>query len=151
MATLELWVNEVVSSSVKWTEVGVEPQLDTQNQPTQYIYTTGRRETSDVYGFTNSGHTVETITSVFLYVYSQTVATSDFTTTINSTDVGLVPTTTWNWANVNVSSILTTWAAIDAATLYFVRANTTNLSNIDAAYLYVTYVGLEVKAYVTHQ
>ena len=151
MATLELWVNEVVSSSVKWTEVGAVPQLDTQNQPTQYIYTTGRRDTSDVYGFTDSGHTTESITSVFLYVYSETVATSDFTTTINATNTGLTPATTWGWTNVDVSSILTTWAGIDAATLVFQHANTTNLSNIDAAYLYVTYVGLEVKAYVTHQ
>ena len=150
MATLELYVNNEDSTGA-WTTVGSAPYLGIQDQPTNYIYSTTRNSNSGVYSFTNSGKTSETITSVYLYIYAYGVASSNFTTILNATNTGLGCPTSWGWVNVNVSSILTTWAEIDAVTMYFDRPNTTNNAGVDAAYLYVTYVPFVPIVYITHQ
>lgn len=138
MADVSLYVNQITNETTKWTEVGVAPYLDTQNQPTSYIYTTGRNDTSDTYGFADSAD-LGTITSVLLYVYCQSVATSDFTAYVNATQYSINPGTTWAWKSVNVTATLSTWTLVNAATVYFQHANTGNRSDIDCAYLFVTY------------
>ncbi|MBZ9577874.1 hypothetical protein KJA13_02450 [Patescibacteria group bacterium] len=135
--TLSLYVNTEVSVGV-WTTAGTVPYLNAQDQPTNYIYSIGRNSDSGVYGFADTAQT-GTINSVYLYIYAYGVASTNFTTYINSTDTGLGPPTSWGWVSVNVSTILTTWDAINAATCYFDRPNTTDNAGVDAAYFYVDY------------
>lgn len=137
MATIQLWINEIISS-VGWTRQGSVPYLDAQDQPTNYIYSTSRNTNSDVFGFTNtllSG----TINSVLLYVYAYGVNSSNFSTYLSDNNVGLGPPTSWGWVYVDVSSILDTWEKINSASIYFDRPNTTNNAGVDAAYLLVDY------------
>src|SRR3972149_11387784 len=136
MAQALLYVNSYTAGA--WTVTGVSPYLDTQNQPTSYTYSTSRNVDSGVFGFEDSAD-LGTITSVTLYIYAVGVASTNFTTFVNSTDTGLGPPASWGWVNVDVSSILTTWTAVNAATCYFDRPNTTNSASVDCAYLLVEY------------
>ena len=52
MSTLSLYINEIVSAG-SWTQVGVSPYLNVQDQPTSYIHSNSRNANSDVYGFTD--------------------------------------------------------------------------------------------------
>ena len=136
---LSLYVDSFDLSSDLWTDVGASPYLTAQDEPTNYIYSDSRNKDSGYYGFANTS-TVGTINSVYLYIYAYGVSTADFDVLLNDTDTGLGPPAgAWQWVNVDVSSILTTWDAINAATLYFDRPNTTNEAGVDAAYLYVDY------------
>lgn len=138
MATIQLWVNEVVSSG-SWSQTGTTPWLDTQNQPTSYIYSTGRNSNSSVFGFANSSD-LGTITKVELYIYAQSASSSNFESIVNSTGTGLGPPATWGWVSVDVTAIVgTTWTGVNAATVYFDRPNTDVQTSVDAAYLLVTY------------
>jgi len=139
MADLQLWVASEQSTGA-WNTTGSTPYLDAQDQPTNYIYSTGRNADSGVYLFDTTSET-GTITSVTLYIYAYGVASSNFTSILSGSDTGLGPPASWGWVNVDVSSILTTWAQINAATIYFDRPNTTNDAGVDAAYLYVVYQG----------
>ena len=139
MATLQLWVDNEDSSG-SWTTAGTTPYLDAQDQPTNYIYSTARNQNSGVYSFESTAQ-AGTITSVYLYIYAYGVSGSDFTTYVNATNTGLGPPAAWGWVNVDVSAVLTSWDAINAATIYFDRPNTENDAGVDAAYLYVTYEG----------
>ena len=139
MSTLQLWVDNEDSTGA-WTTAGTAPYLDAQDQPTNYIHDTDRNHDSGVYSFESTTET-GTINSVTLYIYAYGVSSSDFTTFVGATDTGLGPPTSWGWVNVDVSSILTTWAQINAATIYFDRVNTTNDAGVDAAYLYIDYAG----------
>jgi len=134
-----LYVNSVVTPGA-WDTIGSSPYLDAQDEPTNYISDNGRNNNSDIFGFEDAGQTDEVINSVTLYIYAYGVASSNFSTFINATDTGLGPPASWGWVSVDVSAILTTWAEINAATIYFDRGNTTNEAGVDAAYLYVDYI-----------
>ena len=135
-ATLSLYVDSL--DSAVWTTVGVSPYLDIQDQPTNYIHSVGRNTGSGEYGFTDTVVT-GTINSVTLYIYAYGVASTNFTTFLNATPTGLGPPASWGWVNVDVSTILTTWDAINAATVSFDRPNTKDDAGVDTAYLYVDY------------
>ena len=138
MSQVSLYVNEIVSAG-SWTQVGTTPYLDTQNYPTSYIHSNSRNANSDVYGFTNSSD-LGTINWVKLWVYCQHGGDiADFATIINSTDVGLTPGVALGWVSVDISAVLTTWDAINAATMYFDKPNTANDPKVDAAYIQVDY------------
>lgn len=134
--TLSLYVNSLDIAA--WTTAGVSPYLDVQDQPTNYIYSVKRNTDSGNYGFTDTAVT-GTINSVTLYIYAYGVASTDFTAFLSGTSTDLGPSTSWGWVNVDVSAILTTWDAINAATIYFDKSNTTNNAGVDTAYLYVDY------------
>ena len=134
--TLSLYVNSLDVAA--WTTVGASPYLDVQDQPTNYIHSVGRNTNSGNYGFTDTAVT-GTINSVVLYVYAYGAAPTNFTTFLSGTPTGLGPPTNWGWVNVDVSTILTTWDVINAATVYFDRPNTKNNAGVDTAYLYVDY------------
>jgi len=137
-ATEDLYVDSFDAVDDGWTKVGTSPYLDTQNQPTDYIYSAGRNKNSGNYGFTNSSGS-GTINSVTLYIYAYGVASADFTTLLSGTDTGLGPPTSWGWVSVDVSTILDTWTKINDATVLFDRPNATNEAGVDAAYLLVDY------------
>jgi hypothetical protein len=137
--TLSLYVDSFDAVDNNWTNVGASPYLDAQDQPTNYIHSTARNKNSGNYGFANTSQT-GTINSVYLYIYAYGVTTTDFTTLLSGTDTGLGPPAgSFAWVNVDVSAILTTWDAINAATILFDRPNTANDAGVDAAYLYVDY------------
>lgn len=139
MAYVDLYVNEIVSAGA-WTPVGTTPYLNAQDQPTNYIHSNSRNANSDVFGFQDSSD-LGTITKVELFIYAQQGgAGDDFTTIVNSTDTLLGPPATWGWVSVDVTSIVgTTWAGVNAATMYFDKPNTPNDPAVDCAYLRVTY------------
>lgn len=143
-----LYVNGIATST-GWTRVGTSPYLGTQNQPTDYIYSVSRNANSDTFNFADSSD-LGTINSVTLYIYAYGVAETNFDTFINSTNTGLGPPTSWGWVSVDVSSILTTWAEINAATMYFDRANTADNAGVDCAYLLVNYTPPERRIFITH-
>ena len=139
MAQLQLWVDNEDSTGA-WTTVGSAPYLSAQDQPSNYIHSNSRNANSGVFSFPASGKSTETINSVTLYVYCvHGGATSDFEAYIGATATGLNPGASWGWVSIDVSSILTTWAQIDAATVYFDKPNTTNDPSVDACYLLVDY------------
>jgi hypothetical protein len=138
MTDLFLWVDSEDSTGA-WDTIGSPPYLGAQDQPSNYIEDNDRNNDSGVFSFPASGKTSETINSVTLYMYAFAVAAADFEAILGVTPTGLNPPTSWGWVNIDVSSILTTWAQIDAATVFFDRSNTTNLAGVDACYLLVDY------------
>jgi len=136
---LSLYVDGFDASENNWTNVGASPYLTAQDQPTNYIYSNGRNKNSGNYSFANTS-TIGIINSVYLYIYAYGVATNDFEAVLSGVGTGLGPPAgSWQWVSVDVSSILTTWDAINAATVLFDRPNTDNEAGVDAAYLYVDY------------
>lgn len=140
MVTVELWVNAFDASSDTWTKVGVSPYLDAQDEPSNYVYSAGRNTNCGLFTFQQRAGT-ETINSVTLYIYAYGVATSDFECYLSGVATGLGPPAGgWTWRSIDVSSILTTWTQINAATLLLDRPNTKNEAGCDAAYLLIDYV-----------
>ena len=135
-----LWVNGLGPEESGWSTVGSTPYLDSQDQPSNYIYSTARNRNHGNFTFTDSSIGTGTINSVNLYVYCQSVSSGDFATYLNGSNTGLTPPSSWGWTNVDVSSILTSWSIIDSAYILFDRINTRNRSDVDGAYLYVDYV-----------
>lgn len=137
MAYVDLYVDKITVTT-GWTRVGTTPYLNTQNQPTSYIWSAARNANSDTFGFASSAD-LGTITNVTLYIYAQGVASTNFDTYLDGVAVGLGPPASWSWVNHDVTSALPTWADVNAAVIYFDRPSTTQQSNVDAAYLRVTY------------
>lgn len=151
MATETLYVNSFDQSADGWDKTGASPYLGVQDQPTNYVSDNDRNNNCGYFGFATSSET-GTINSVTLYMYAYGVAAADFEALINDTSTGLNPPTSWGWVNVDVSSLLTTWGAINAATLLLDRSNTTNDAGCDCAYLEIDYdPPAAVEVYVTHQ
>jgi len=143
MATLSLYVDNEESTGA-WTTAGTTPYLGTQNQPTAYIYSTGRNADSGVYSFQGTAQT-GTINYVRIYYYAYGVATTNFAIILSGSNLGnSAPAGSWQWLYVDVSAILNTWDAINATTIYFDRPNTTNDAGVDCAYLYVDYTSSTV-------
>lgn len=138
MTDLYLWVDNEDSTGT-WSTTGSPPYLSTQDQPSNYIYSTSRNANSGVYSFQGTSET-GTINSVTLYFYAYGVATSNFEAILSGSGTGLGPPAgSWTWRSVDVSSILTSWAQINAATIYFDRPNTDNDAGVDACYLLIDY------------
>jgi hypothetical protein len=150
MSTLQLWVNSFDASSDNWDKYGSSPYLDAQDG-TSYVEDDDRNNVCGDFGFQTTSET-GTITSVTLYLYAYGTATDDFDALLNTSDTGLGPPAgSWQWVNIDVSGILTTWTEINSALLTLDRGNTTNWAGVDAAYLEVEYEGAEVEVYITHQ
>ena len=137
MTQLSLWVDNEDSTGA-WTTTGTAPYIDAQDQPTNYIHDTGRNNVSGTYSFETTTET-GTINFVRLYIYAYGVTTSDFEAYLGASATGLGPPTSWGWVYVDVSSILDTWTAINAATVHFDRPNTPNDAGVDACYILVDY------------
>ena len=135
--TVELYVNSTDAAGA-WDVTGASPYLNVQDQPTNIIGDNDRNNISSVFGFADSAD-LGTITGVDLYVYANATASADFTIFINATDTNLDPPTSWGWVSVDISGTVNTWTAVNAATTYFARSNTTNQADVDAAYILVTY------------
>ena len=140
MTTETLWINSLGTEETGWSTVGSTPYLDSQDQPSNYIYSAERNRNHGNFTFTNSSVGTGTINSVHLYVYCQSVGSDDFNIYLNGNSLGPSIPSSWGWINVNVSSILTSWSLIDSAYILFDRKNTRNRSDVDAAYLYIDYV-----------
>jgi hypothetical protein len=137
MTDLYLWVDNEDSTGA-WNTYGSAPYLDAQDS-TNYIDDSDRNNDSGVYSFQASGKTTETINSVTLYMYAWAGQTADFEAILGATATGLNPPTSPGWVSIDVSSILTTWTEIDAATVYFDRSNNTRTGGVDGCYLLVDY------------
>lgn len=135
--TVDLYVNSTDGLGA-WDVTGSSPYLDAQDQPTNYIGDNDRNNNSGVFGFDDSAD-LGTITGVDLYIYADATNAADFTPIINATDTSIDPPTSYGWVSGDISGIVGTWAAINSATMYLDRPNTTNQADCDAAYIKVTY------------
>lgn len=139
MAQISLYIGSG-GPEVDWTGVGSTPYLDAQDQPTNYIHSSSRNKNSQSYSFDNLPANAVSINSVTLYIYAYGGATNDFEAILGASDAtGLGPPTSWGWVNTSVTSILSSVALVNAATVFFDRRNTTNEAGVDAAYLLVDY------------
>jgi hypothetical protein len=138
MAQQQYWVDNEDSTGA-WSTVGSAPYLSSQDQPNNYIYSTSRNALSGVFSFQPASD-LGTINWVRLYIYAYGVATSNFEAILSSSATGLGPPAgSWQWVYVDVSSILTSWSAVNTATVYFDRPNTTDGAGVDACYILVDY------------
>ena len=144
--TEPLWATGFVNNKTGWTRVGTTPWLSSQNQPTDYVWTATKKAQIGDWSFANTARPpTDTLNGVTLYVYGQSAGVSGDNTFYiydGSTwyDVSLpaLPTS-WGWVNVSLNTWINTWTKVDAAQLYIAHANTTNRSDVDAAYLLVDY------------
>jgi hypothetical protein len=145
MATLDLYVDNEDSTGA-WQTVGSPPYISSQNEPTDYIWDDDRNNVSGVYSFETTAQT-GTINSVYLHLYVYGVAASDFNAFVSGQDAGNAAVAgAWQWRTaIDVSSILTSWAQINAATVYFDRPNTTNAAGVDCAFLRVDYSEADIE------
>jgi len=141
MATVTLKVNSAPGSS-DWTLNGNTPYLDEQDA-TNYITNNGRNKSSGVFGFANSSD-LGTITAVKLFTYGNSVSSNltivaqmnDGSTTNN---YNLALTTSAGWIEIDIVGFIDTWTKINAATVNFIRPNSTVQTDVDASYIQVTY------------
>lgn len=137
MSSVQLPVNAFDATEDAWDKVGSTPYLDAQDG-TSYVEDDDRNNNCGYFTFQTSGD-LGNITSVYLYIYAWAVAALDFEAYINDTPTGLNPPISPGWVNIEVTSIISTWAEVNAATLLLDRSNTKNLAGCDAAYLLVNY------------
>ena len=137
MSTVELWVEVFDATADAWDKTGSLPYLDAQDM-TSYVEDNDRNNNCGYFTFASSAN-LGTINSVHLHMYAWGVATDDFEALVNDTLTGLGPPTSAGWVNIEITSIISTWAAINSATLLLDRPNTKNLAGCDAAYLLVNY------------
>ena len=139
MSSVELWVTGFDASSDNWDKYGASPYLGAQDG-SNYVEDNDRNNLCGLFTFDTSAD-LGTIDSVYLYLYAWGVATTNFEALINDTGTGLGPPTSAGWVNVDVTSIIGTWTAVNSANLLLDRPNTTNVAGCDAAYLLVNYTG----------
>ena len=137
MSSVELWVTGFDATVDAWNKYGSSPYLDVQDG-SNYVEDNDRNNNCGYFTF-NTSTDLGTITSVYLYMYAYGEATNDFEALINDTVTGLGPPTTSGWVNIEVTSIIGTWSAINSATLLLDRGNTKNVAGCDAAYVLVNY------------
>lgn len=142
MPTETLWVDGLGTERTGWTRIGSSPYLNAQDQPTNYVWTTTKRDEIGDFTFQDSIHT-EAINSVTLYVYSQSAAPAgnvDFWIWDGSAWIEYVISlpATWGWTSI-VVPVLDSWTKINGAKLYIGQPNSANRTDVDAAYLLVDY------------
>jgi hypothetical protein len=142
------YVNSFSGTYTDWTRVGTSPYLNAVDYPANYVYITGTQRNKRIgyFGFQDAGaEQSETISKVYveingyasfdpdigyptvnLYVY-------DGSTWTLFSSIAL--TSTKQWISIDVSSIINTWAKVNACQIYLVYTGYTSLQDalVDAA------------------
>jgi hypothetical protein len=100
------------------------------------------------FNFTDSGKSTETIDNVTVQVYAQQSLSKDLEVFVwnGSSYVSLgvqTLTTSWRWENYTATTMLDTWAKIDAAKIYIVSRAAAGTFEVDCARLKVDWSDLE--------
>jgi hypothetical protein len=140
--TLNLWVNSYDGSvSSAWTTNGIPPYLNTQDQTTNYGYSSNDKDSWGNFTFQTTNET-GTITSVTLFIYAKADSSSNNLDCIfDSTKYSISLPTSWDWVNVDVTAKLNTWQAINAAKLELI----TNESSTTTIYVDATYLKINIQ------
>jgi len=150
-----LYVDTYNLISEDWITVGSAPYLDTQDQPTNYGYTSGNLDVWEEFTFADlSGSTG--INSVNISVYCD-VTTETITVYIWDSGAvawslaGTLSGSGWAWRSLDISTILTTEVEINNAKIYFKAqkdgAKFDNPVSIDSARLGIGYTSAGGETY----
>jgi len=141
--TLWLYVNSNDTSRMNWAEIGVQPYLDAVDHPANLIATNVKNDLEGDFFFMDCGKSTETITSVTVQIYGTHATGKQLEVFVwNSsswTSLGAeAMPSSWGWVNYTATTVLDTWAKIDAAKIYL-KASATDTYNVDCARLQVEY------------
>jgi hypothetical protein len=146
--SLELYVDSFDNNKTGWEPLGLAPYLDAIDS--SYVRTNTNGAETGCYWFADSGKSDETIDSVKLAVYCRYESSGDEeikTYIYDGTSWVQGPNTkplgtSLTWIEVDVSSILDTWAKIDSAGFYMVYLKVGSkavFSDVDACRLIINY------------
>jgi len=139
--TLWLYVDSNDTSRMDWSEVGIQPYLDAVDS--NYVTTDVGDALEGDFGFTDSGKSTETITSVSVQIYGQHATGNNLEVFVwdssSWTSLGSQAlTSSWGWVNYTATTVLDTWAKVDAAKIYL-KTSASGTYNVDCARLRVEY------------
>jgi len=130
MTTTYYYTNVFDATYVDWTEVGSSPYLGAIDYPVNYIISvTGASKFEGIWDFPNSGaENSETLTGVTVDLYASSVDDKEigkagiliwvYDGTSWTALTTLTPDTTFSWKSKDISSIINTWAKLDACRIY---------------------------------
>ena len=139
--TLWLYVNSNDTSRMDWSEIGTQPYLDAVDS--NYVTTNVANALEGDFGLMDSGKSTETITNVTVQIYGQHTNGNNLEVFVwNSsswTSLGTqAMTSSWSWVNYTVTTVLNTWAKIDAAKIYL-KTSASGTYDVDCARLQIVY------------
>jgi len=139
--TLWLYANSNDSSRMDWSEIGIQPYLDAVDP--NYVTTDVGGALEGDFGFMDSGRSTETITSVTVQIYGLHATGNNLEVFVwdssSWTSLGEQAfTSSWGWVNYTATTVLDTWAKIDAAKIYL-KTSASGTYNVDCARLQVEY------------
>jgi len=142
---LNLYVNADDENKTEWSRAGTNPYLDAIDYNASYVYVSGNNKVVGDFGFTDSGKSTETISSVTVQLYAkQSLVGNNLEVFVwNSsvwTSLGVQGTpSSWDWMNWTATAILNTWTKIDGAKIY-IRSRAPSVTfEVDCARLQVDY------------
>jgi len=144
--TLWLYVNSNDTSRMDWSEIGIQPYLDVVDHDLgepNYVATDVGDALEGDFGFMDSGRSTETITSVTVQIYGLHATGNNLEVFVwdssSWTSLGEQAfTSSWGWVNYTATTVLNTWAKIDAAKIYL-KTSASGIYNVDCARLQVEY------------
>jgi hypothetical protein len=141
--TSNLWVDLFNPVSRQWTEVGTSPWLNTQNYPSNYIYTNKQNNLHGDFNFQDLPTGTTSINSATLYIYLNPGTESIQAEVWDGAtwNVFILSTSGWSWRSVAVN-FLNTPAKVNNAKLRLRSKGIGGWSGqamVDAAYLSVSY------------
>lgn len=131
MPTYYYYTNSFDGTYLDWIEFGTSPYLSAIDYPTNYISAPlGTHKCEGIWNFPNSGaENAETLNSVEIEIYSTESEDPDlgyptlsiyvydgssWTLFTKSMDTGA-----WSWKAKDISSVINTWAKLDACKIYY--------------------------------
>ena len=142
--TLRLYVNSNDTSRMNWAEIGMQPYLDAVDHPANLIAVDVKDALEGDFSFMDCGKSTETITGVTVQIYGTHASGKELEVFVwNSsswTSLGAqaLPSSWGSWVNYTATTVLNTWAKIDAAKIYL-KTSATGTYNIDCARLQIEY------------
>ena len=139
--TLLLYVNSNDTSHMGWSVVGVQPYLNATDS--NYVTTNVSGALEGNFGFMASGKSTETITNVTVQIYGQHATGNNLAVFVwdssSWTSLGeQAVTSSWGWVNYTATTLLDTWAKIDAAKIYL-KTSASDTYKVECARLQVLY------------
>ena len=142
---LNLYVNADDENKTGWSRAGTNPYLDAIDYNTSYVYVSGNNMLVGDFGFTDSGKSTETISSVTVQLYAkQSLVDNNLEVFVWNgsvwTSLGLQGTpSSWDWMNWTATAELNTWTKIDGAKIYIRSRVASGTYEVDCARLQVDY------------
>ncbi len=148
-----LYVDAYDGNKTAWTRVGISPYLDAIDYDANFVNASGSGSLVGNFGFADSGKSAVAINSVTVQAYARQSLGKDLRVLVWNgsawTSLGERPlSNTWRWENYTATSILDTWAKIDAAEIYLESRSPAGVYAVDCATLHVNFTIPSVYDYV---